>query len=207
MKQFLQKIGLFLFPAIIFSGLTGCGTKTNTQTNETAQTNSQTENKGENKSSESSKYPPAPTAMSKAELELLDGSKITIEDRKGKVLLFNLWGIWCGPCRAEMPELIAMQEKFKDKGLHIIGLNVGDEDGNPENVDNIKKFSEKMGLNYELVRVSNEATEQMMKASKFSGVPQSYLIDREGHLRGVFVGGGPKVLGQLKENVEKVVNE
>ncbi len=48
---------------------------------------------------------------------------------------------------------------------------------------------------------------ELLKISKFSGIPQSYLIDREGKLRGVFTGGGPKVVNQLKETSEKVINE
>ena len=48
---------------------------------------------------------------------------------------------------------------------------------------------------------------ELVNISKFQGIPQSFLIDREGRLRGVFLGGGKDVIGKMKSTVEKVVNE
>lgn len=154
-----------------------------------------------------SAYPPLATSLADAELELLDGSKTKISDRKGKVLLLNIWGIWCGPCRAEMPHLVELQEKYGEKGLEIVGLNIGDQNLAPENVDAIKVFSEKMKLNYTIVRSPRPTTEQFYKVTKQQVVPQTLLVDREGHLRGVFVGGGERVINSMKENVEKAMSE
>ncbi len=101
-----------------------------------------------------------------------------------------------------MPELIAMQEKYKDQNFEIIGLNTDDE--TPEEV---KAFVETMKLNYTIAWTDDKLMSEFLKLSKFNGIPQTFVIDREGHLRGVFVGGGPKVINQLKELVEKTVNE
>ena len=152
-------------------------------------------------------YPPLATALADAELENLDGTKTKISDRKGKVLLLNIWGIWCGPCRAEMPHLVELQQKYGEKGFEIVGLNIGDQNMAPENVDAIKDFSEKMKLNYTIVRSSRATTEQFYKVTKQQVVPQTLLVDREGHLRGVFVGGGERVINSMKENVEKAMSE
>ena len=147
-------------------------------------------------------FPLAPVAVSQAEIKTIDGGTFKIEDKKGKVVLLNLWATWCGPCRAEMPELIELQDKYRDKNFEIIGLNSDD-----ETTEQIKDFAEKMKLNYTIAWADPKLMNELLKISKFNGIPQSYMIDRDGKLRGVFTGGGPKVIGQLKETADKVINE
>ena len=89
----------------------------------------------------------------------------------------------------------------------MIGANIGDEDFEPENVDRIKGFATEMRVNYDLARIPIALTQEFSKLTKFDGVPLSVLIDRDGRMRGVFLGGGPRVIKSLKETVEKVVNE
>ena len=60
-------------------------------------------------------------------LKDLDGKDLNLETSRGKVVLLNFWATWCGPCREEIPGLIALQEKYKDN-LRIIGLVVDDPD-------------------------------------------------------------------------------
>jgi cytochrome c biogenesis protein CcmG/thiol:disulfide interchange protein DsbE len=57
----------------------------------------------------------------------LNGKKLDLEEYKGKVVLLNFWATWCGPCRAEIPSLIRIQEAYKDR-LQIIGMDVDDTD-------------------------------------------------------------------------------
>ncbi len=56
----------------------------------------------------------------------LDGKDLSLEAVKGKVVLLNFWATWCGPCRAEIPSLIELQNRYKDR-LQIIGMVVDDE--------------------------------------------------------------------------------
>jgi len=158
-------------------------------------------------SSGKTEYPPLRTGMAEAEYELLDGTKINVAGKKGQVLLLNLWGIWCGPCRAEMPHLVELHTKYRDQGFEVIGLNVGDSNGSPENVDAIKKFAADMKLNYTLARSANESTKHFYLLTKQQVVPQSIVVDREGKLRGVFIGGGANVIQQMKTTVEKTMTE
>lgn len=145
-------------------------------------------------------YPPAPPNLMEASLKKLDGSTLKLNDYKGKVLVVNVWATWCGPCRAEVPELIKLQNKHQAKGFEVIGLNL-DEDDTPEM---IKDFGKEFNINYDLVRGDSQLFKEFYQVSKRDAIPQSFLIDREGKLLGVFVGGGG-ALKKLIDSVNKVV--
>src|ERR1043166_7065886 len=56
-----------------------------------------------------------PDAAPDFNLPALDGKALTLSASRGKVILLNFWATWCGPCRAEIPDLIALQQKYKDQ--------------------------------------------------------------------------------------------
>ena len=196
MKAIIKKLALLTVFAVVFSSLTGCGGSGAVNT----AGNTATTKPG----AKSSDYPPLVASITNANLELIDGTVTKVADRKGKVLLLNLWATWCGPCRAEMPHLVEMQEKYRAQDFQVLGLNVGDEAG-PESTEAINKFAEQMKLNYELARISEDTTREFYKATNFQAIPISLLVDREGRLRGVFLGGGANVIKKMKEVVAKVV--
>jgi thiol-disulfide isomerase/thioredoxin len=187
--------------AATFALLTACGdTGTNTASN--------TSNAPANKpSSKSADYPPLPTAVADFEFEMIDGTKSKIADRKGKVVMVNLWATWCGPCRAEMPHLVELQNLYGPKGFTVLGLDIGGNDGKPESVEDIQRFATGMKLNYELARIPSELNSKFNKISNFNAIPQSYLIDREGHIRGVFLGGGRDVITKMKQTTASLMAE
>ncbi|MFM9905468.1 MAG: TlpA disulfide reductase family protein [Pyrinomonadaceae bacterium] len=208
MKRIITKLALFVFFTIVFSSFTGCkGTSQQANANNAAAAppNAVAQSNGE--PTKSSNYPLLVSGIADANIELLDSTMTKVAERKGKVILLNLWGIWCGPCRAEMPALAQLQAQYGEKGFEVIGLNIGDSDGSPEGLENIKKFSEQMNLNYTLGRIDRAATNQFYLLTRQEVVPQSVLVTRDGHLRGVFVGGGSRVTDSIKETVEKAMNE
>lgn len=122
---------------------------------------------------------------------------------KGKVLLLNMWATWCGPCRGEMPALVKMQDEHRDKGFEIIGLNTDDGDTK----EMVEEFAKELNLNYTLVWAPTEMQNGLLKISNFNGIPQSFIVDRDGNLRGVFRGGGKPEVKKMEELVAKVVAE
>jgi thiol-disulfide isomerase/thioredoxin len=199
MKNLSENLILFVVLSVAFSSFTACTNTASTQKGPVDEKASSS-----NSSSEQTKavYPPAPTGIMLSEIDDLEGNKFKLEDKKGKVLLINLWATWCGPCRNEMPDLIAMQDKYKDQGLEVIGLNADDE--TPEEI-NI--FAEEMKLNYQLGYARNRLRAEFLKITRMSGIPQTIIINREGQLTGVFTGGGAGVLNKMKATVEKTVND
>ena len=205
MKEILRNILLFSSLCIAFSTLTSCNRNGANVAN--GNTGTQTANTTTNTVPKSSEYPPLASGLAEADFELLDGTKFKVSEKKGKVLLLNIWGTWCGPCREEMPHLVAMQNEYAAQGLEVIGLNIGDGSGTPESVEQIKAFVEKMKLNYTIARSPNASTIQFYQISKQQVVPQTLLVDREGHLRGVFVGGGQRVIDSMKNTLNKTMAE
>jgi thiol-disulfide isomerase/thioredoxin len=114
-----------------------------------------------------------PDAAPEFKLDTLEGKSVSLADYKGKVILLNFWATWCGPCRAEIPDLAGLQNKYKDQ-LQIIGLVVDDEDQ-----DAIKKFVREFGINYPVAL----ATEALR--TDYGGIPAlptSFLLDAEGRV-------------------------
>jgi len=100
----------------------------------------------------------------------VDGHHISSADWKGKVVIVNFRATWCPPCRAEIPVLIALLNKYKDQ-LQIIGIS---DDDDPPAV--VKKWADAHGMNYPIVM----STDELRKV--FTGVaalPTSFIINRE----------------------------
>lgn len=199
MKRIFISLSLFIGLAIILSSFTAC--QKTVSVNET--NSAETANNEKPKSENEGKFPPLPEAIATAEIKMIDGTSFKMTDKKGKVVLLNLWATWCGPCREEMPELVAMHEKYKDKGFEVIGLDSDDS----ETAEQIQDFGKEMKLTYPLGFADPELFKQFVRISGLSGIPQSILVNREGKMTGVFTGGGEKVLSKMKETVEKTVNE
>src|SRR5215813_1206781 len=107
------------------------------------------------------------------EIKDLNGKPILLEEEKGKIVLLNFWATWCGPCRAEIPDLIELQKKYKDQ-LDIIALST-DEDDAAE----VKRFAQKAGINYRI----GMATDSLR--TKYGGIPAlptSFVIDPQGRV-------------------------
>lgn len=107
------------------------------------------------------------------EMQDLEGKPISLEEAKGKIVLLNFWATWCGPCRAEVPDLIELQEKYKDK-LEIVALATEEDDASE-----VQQFVKKAGINYRV----GMATDAI--AAKFGGIPAlptSFVIDPQGRV-------------------------
>jgi len=103
----------------------------------------------------------------------LDGKPVTLAGSKGKVILLNFWATWCGPCRAEIPDLVELQNKYKEH-LQILGLVVDDDDQ-----DAIKDFADKFGINYPVALATIDIR---LQYGGIPALPTSFVLDSEGRI-------------------------
>jgi thiol-disulfide isomerase/thioredoxin len=119
----------------------------------------------------------------------LQGNDISLARLKGKVVVVNFWATWCEPCRFEIPEMIGLQQQYKDKGFTILGIAMDDEGKSV-----VQPFVEKtqfdvngqsMTMNYPIVLGNDDI------AAKFGGLiglPVTIVITRDGKIHKRFIG-------------------
>ena len=108
----------------------------------------------------------------------LDGQPFDISQYKGKVVVVDFWATWCGPCRAELPNLKNVYEKYHDKGLEVVGVSLD------ENKDDLIKFLAENHLPWKIL-VSTEAHHSgfdnpIADNYGISGIPTVFLMNRNG---------------------------
>ena len=131
----------------------------------------------------------------------LAGRPLSLSAMKGKVVLVNFWATWCPPCREEIPDLIALQARYKDQ-LQIIG--VSQDSGTPEEV---ARFAVEHGMNYPIV-MSTPELERLFP--NVYALPTTFVIDRDGKVAQKHVGmlnaarteAEARVLAGLKVNAK-----
>lgn len=197
-----MKLGIFSVLIAILAGLSACSSSVSSQKGPVDEPPGSEVPSANDGNSAASGYPKLASAVATAEIKALDGSVYTLNDKAGKVLLVNLWATWCGPCRSEIPALVRMQEIHGPQGFEVIGLNTDEEE-----VQLINDFATELKINYPIAYGDTKLQSSMLKVSKFPGIPQSFLIDRGGRLRGVFRGANPADIRKMEEIVAKVVNE
>ena len=114
----------------------------------------------------------------------LDGKDVALSSYKGKVVLLNFWATWCGPCKAEIPGFVELQEKYKDD-LVIVGFSVDDP------ADKAKAFAAEYKMNYPILL--GEGREDVQDAyGPIWGIPASFLISKDGKVCRKHLGIAPK---------------
>jgi len=102
------------------------------------------------------------------------GEPLVLDRLRGKVVLIDFWGTWCGPCRAAIPKLKKLWTKHRDRGLVVLGIHTSSK------AEKVAAFVESEGIDYP---IAVDDAGQTVKAWKVDGYPDYYLIDREGKLR------------------------
>jgi thiol-disulfide isomerase/thioredoxin len=137
-------------------------------------------------------------------LSLLDGKTIKLSDFAGKVVVLNFWATWCGPCRAEMPELIRLYSDYKNRGVEVIGVASKQNDAS---LDEVKKFVRQMNVNYKIVYEDGSFAPPLLQAIHARGViPQSVILSRTGQVIEHKQGYNPAMTpAQLRDVIEQAL--
>lgn len=104
----------------------------------------------------------------------LDGRKVSLSDLKGKVVLVNIWATWCPPCREEMPSMQKLYDRFKGEAFEILAVSI-DADGRKA----VAPFTRKLNLTFPVLL---DPKEKIRSPYRITGVPESFIIDKNGIL-------------------------
>jgi len=102
----------------------------------------------------------------------LDGKTVRLTDYKGKPVVLDFWATWCGPCRAAMPHLDAIQNRYRERGLVVLGVSV--DDGGPQRV---KRYADHLGVRFRIVMADERVLDLY---GPIRSIPTTFFIDRRG---------------------------
>jgi thiol-disulfide isomerase/thioredoxin len=113
----------------------------------------------------------------------LTGSRLSLGSYRGRVVVLNFWGSWCGPCRAEAPALAVTAQQYRPSGVAFLGVDVRDTPASAE------AFVRDYGVSYPSVSdTSSVITLDFTAVVPIAGTPTTLVIDRTGHIAGAVFG-------------------
>jgi thiol-disulfide isomerase/thioredoxin len=124
---------------------------------------------------------------------LVGGEDWDLAALKGKVVVLNFWGPWCGPCRVETPEFDQVARATKAQGVEFVGIAVKDTE------PAVASFLDKNDISFPSVFDRPGRTVQRFRDLRVAGFPFTIVIDRQGRVAAVYV------TAQIREDIEPVV--
>jgi thiol-disulfide isomerase/thioredoxin len=101
------------------------------------------------------------------------GKDVNLASFKGQVIVLDFWATWCGPCKVEIPGFIELHEKYKSKGLAVVGIQVQDPDGA------LAPFIQQFKMTYPVL-VGNGRDDLEEAFAPIWGLPTTFIISRDG---------------------------
>jgi len=121
----------------------------------------------------------------------LSGQTVSLGQHRGSVVLLDFWATWCGPCRLTIPLLAKLHERYKDKGLVILGISVDD----PQLIQDkdLLHYKKMTQIEYPLLRFNQKVMKDYFSGEQVA-IPTMFVIDRNGRIRDKLVGFQPDAL-------------
>ncbi len=109
----------------------------------------------------------------------LDGRPLQLADVRGRGVWLNFWASWCPPCQAETPTLRSMDERYRDRGLSLIAVQV------QQTIDDGRAYAAKYGLGY---AIGADVSAAVFRTYRVFALPTQFFIDPDGVIRAVVNG-------------------
>ena len=122
-------------------------------------------------------------ALFAATLSGTDDKPVALSALRGKPLIVNFWARWCAPCRVEIPELIKTQERYRKRGLLVVGIGLED------NAQSVRDFMKAYEMDYTVLLARSGGIELMQALGNTrAGLPFTVAIDRRGEIVAIKLG-------------------
>lgn len=126
-------------------------------------------------------FPPVEVDQPSPDLTLrdLEGNQVSLSDFRGKVVLLNNWATWCPPCKEEMPVFNEYYNTYRDQGFEVVAVEAGDPEAQ------VRAFVENNEIDFTILL---DPENQSLLTFQNQSLPNSFVIDRRGHLRLAWTG-------------------
>jgi len=133
-------------------------------------------------------------------LQEITGETVSLEQYRGKIVLLDFWATWCPPCRESIPELIALQRNYGEKGLVVLGISMDD----PNRISNndLAAFKNHFKINYRILRATTDVLRDYFGKGAQISIPTMFFISREGEIVDKHVGFRP---GAVEASLKKLL--
>jgi peroxiredoxin len=123
---------------------------------------------------------------------------LRVADLRGSTVLLNVWATWCHPCRKEMPLLDSLQREFGARGLRVVAVSIDDAGADAE----VARFVEEHGISFTIAR---DPANEVARVFQTRGVPESFLIDRDGRITKHWMGAVDGIAGSVRGTIAETV--
>ena len=112
--------------------------------------------------------------------DISSGKMVTLTEHRGKIVLLDFWATWCVPCRKSIPELVRINDEYKDKGVVVLGITLDD----PDSFDDkwVLDFVKQYKMNYPALRY-NDKVRDVYLGTEDVRVPMLFIIDKNGMIQ------------------------
>jgi thiol-disulfide isomerase/thioredoxin len=127
--------------------------------------------------------------------DMLDGPRFNLADHKGRLVVLDFWATWCGPCMQSLPMIEEVVKDFADRDVRLFAVNM------EEQPEQIRTVMERHKMKFPVVLDRDGAV-----AARYAvtAIPQTVLIDRDGKIARLFVGGGKKTADALRAAIQEL---
>ncbi len=132
-------------------------------------------------------------------LEDMYGEEQSYSDLKGeKLTVIDFWATWCAPCLKAIPKLASIADKYRDRGLGVVGVNV---DG-PRNLSKVRPLATSKGVNYPVVLDVNS---ELMSELNVDKIPTLLIVNAADEIIALFEGYSQADAGKIDEEIDRLL--